>query len=251
MTVVSGLRSVAPLAVRLSPVGKLYVALTASLRALKDPTRADDVAAVAETTAGPFLRRMLRIMQSDEDGRRILQERRRFLSTTAADPQRLSCLPAGSLGHEYYRYMSSNSFRTDARPPVRFVEDAELSYVMTRYREVHDLYHVLLGNLPPTVLAETAIKLCEWQQTGLPSALLSAVAAPFFTLPSAEERQIFFHKVVPWVSAHVPQFRKNMLCIPYEDILQDGVDEIRARYNIVPMNWEQDFLSAEASPPKP
>lgn len=33
----------------------------------------------------------------------------------------------------------------DTRLPVRFVDDADLAYVMQRYRETHDLVHTLLG----------------------------------------------------------------------------------------------------------
>lgn len=43
------------------------------------------------------------------------------------------------------------------RPEVKFVDDAELAYVMKRYREVHDFWHVLTG-VPTTVLGEIALK---------------------------------------------------------------------------------------------
>jgi len=38
---------------------------------------------------------------------------------------------------------------------------------MTRYREVHDFWHVLC-ELPPTVLGEITLKWLEAVQTGLP-----------------------------------------------------------------------------------
>lgn len=40
------------------------------------------------------------------------------------------------------------------------MEDAELAYAMTRYREIHDFLHVLTG-LPPTVEGELALKTLE------------------------------------------------------------------------------------------
>lgn len=33
----------------------------------------------------------------------------------------------------------------DSRMQVRFVDDADLAYVMQRYRETHDFVHLLLG----------------------------------------------------------------------------------------------------------
>ena len=34
----------------------------------------------------------------------------------------------------------------DERLPVEFVDDVELAYIMRRYREIHDITHVGLGN---------------------------------------------------------------------------------------------------------
>lgn len=41
----------------------------------------------------------------------------------------------------------------DSRAHVKFVDNEELSYVMQRYREVHDLLHTLLG-MPTNMLGE-------------------------------------------------------------------------------------------------
>jgi ubiquinone biosynthesis protein COQ4 len=42
--------------------------------------------------------------------------------------------------------MDSHSFSPDERSPVRFVDNAELAYIMLRYRQVHDLWHVMSGH---------------------------------------------------------------------------------------------------------
>ena len=41
--------------------------------------------------------------------------------------------------------MTSHGFLADERAQVRFVDDPELAYVMLRYRQVHDFWHVLAG----------------------------------------------------------------------------------------------------------
>lgn len=71
--------------------------------------------------------------------------------------------PPGTFGSEYHNFMSKRSFRADARPPVRFVDDAELAYVATRYRQVHDFWHVLFA-CNTSLLGETTLKALEFSQ---------------------------------------------------------------------------------------
>lgn len=68
-------------------------------------------------------------------------------------------------------------FEADGRAYVKFVDDAELAYVMQRYRELHDFWHVLFG-LPPTVFGEIILKYVELAQTKLPVCALSGFVGP-------------------------------------------------------------------------
>ena len=74
-------------------------------------------------------------------------------------------LPAGTFGHAYGQFMGRRHFKADERPPVRFVDDAELAYVAQRARETHDLWHVLF-DCPTTVCGELALKGLEFVQVG-------------------------------------------------------------------------------------
>ncbi len=78
-----------------------------------------------------------------------------------------SILPEGTLGHAYHLFMNKRHFSADERPSVRFVDDPELAYVATRYREVHDLWHVLFG-CHTSVLGELALKVVEFVQVRYP-----------------------------------------------------------------------------------
>ena len=69
----------------------------------------------------------------------------------------------GSFGHAYGQFMGRRHFQADERPPVRFVDDAELAYVAQRARETHDLWHVLF-DCPTTVCGELALKGVEFVQ---------------------------------------------------------------------------------------
>lgn len=58
--------------------------------------------------------------------------------------------------------------------PVRFMDDPELAYVMTRYRECHDLVHTILA-MPTNMLGEVSVKWVEALNTGLPMCYGGAV----------------------------------------------------------------------------
>jgi ubiquinone biosynthesis protein COQ4 len=53
--------------------------------------------------------------------------------------------------------MNGHIYSPNDRTAVRFIDDAELAYVLLRYRQVHDFWHVLLA-LPTTILGELAQK---------------------------------------------------------------------------------------------
>ena len=57
------------------------------------------------------------------------------------------------------------------------MDDAELAYVMQRFRELHDFWHVLF-DLPPTEFGEIILKHVEMTQTKLPVCALSAFMGP-------------------------------------------------------------------------
>lgn len=58
--------------------------------------------------------------------------------------------------------------------PVRFLDDPDLAYVMSRYRESHDLVHAAL-NMPTNMLGEVAVKWIEALNIGLPMCWGAAV----------------------------------------------------------------------------
>ncbi len=54
------------------------------------------------------------------------------------------CKLSMNIRNFYFRLFWEN-LTPDARRPVSFIDDAELAYIMRRYREIHDLTHVTLG----------------------------------------------------------------------------------------------------------
>lgn len=131
-----------------------------ALSALALPQRADLVATVGETSAGPALAAIRGRMLRDPEGRRVLQDKPRV---TEALLERARDLPPNTFGGAYAAFMGSRKFSPDERPPVRFVSDADLAYIITRGREVHDFWHVLLG-CHTNVFGEVALKALEFVQ---------------------------------------------------------------------------------------
>ena len=47
--------------------------------------------------------------------------------------------------------MDSHGFSPDERAPVRFIDNPDLAYIMLRYRQVHDFWHVMSGHNTDTM----------------------------------------------------------------------------------------------------
>ncbi|KAG5180754.1 ubiquinone biosynthesis protein Coq4 [Tribonema minus] len=178
----------------ISPSQRVGLTFISAFSAFADPERADMVAALGETTGHRALKQMHHRMLQDPDGIELLRERPQ-LDEHSVDLEALGQLPSGTFGKAYADFMAHNQFTPDSRLPVRFVDDADLAYVMARYRQVHDLWHVLSG-LPPSLEGEIALKWFEMVQTGLPVAAISALVGA--ARVPREGRAALRQKLVPW-----------------------------------------------------
>ncbi|KAJ8612348.1 hypothetical protein CTAYLR_008366 [Chrysophaeum taylorii] len=204
---------------------KVVVAGAAAVRALANPARADMIAALGEVTGRVALERLRSRLRSSEGGRRLLAERP--VVTSAIDTR--GC-PPGSFGAAYEAFLSRHRFDPDDRSPVALVDDEELAYVVLRYRQVHDFWHVLCG-LPPTVLGELGLKWFELVQTGLPVAALSAVFGPLRLGP--RQRAKLATKYIPW-ALREGQRATLLLSVHYEAELETPLDALRASLSLTP-----------------
>ena len=183
---------------------------------------------LGETTGHLALRGMHSRMRRDVKGREILKERP-AVSMESMDFDRLrEESPPDSLGSAYVSFMDSHEFNPDERKSVMYVDDEELAYVMQRYRELHDFWHVLLG-LPPTVRGELALKWFELVQTGLPMTAISALVGPL-RLPSAESKSLWSLDV-PW-AIRSGQRAVFLMNVHVETLLNEPLDQVRKSLNI-------------------
>lgn len=238
----------------LTPLQRLATLVHSSLTALNDPARADAVAAVGEVTGSYALSKMMAGMEQDEVGRRILNERpivdesvaKRAMELLHQHEEEMSGTNVSfqnpvnggrekgmTFGAAYAKFLQTHDFDPNARDPVRFISDPNLSYVMTRYRQSHDYWHALTG-LPPTVLGELALKWLELMQTGLPLAALSATGGALGASGlSARERDILWEVYLPWAVRVGSNMRENaMMCVYYEEELETDLNALRERMGI-------------------
>uniref|UniRef100_A0A1I8F719 Ubiquinone biosynthesis protein COQ4 homolog, mitochondrial n=1 Tax=Macrostomum lignano TaxID=282301 RepID=A0A1I8F719_9PLAT len=99
------------------------------------------------------------------------------------DLEALRRLPEGSLGRAYADFLDRYGYSPDHRRTVCFVDDPELAYVMQRYREIHDLNHVLAGT-------EVVVKWFEAFQTGLPMCVTGAFLGSLRLRPKQTRRYL-------------------------------------------------------------
>ena len=233
-----------------NPLDRWQLLLQNAVTALRDPARADAVAAVGELTGTTALKHLQSVLREHPEGRRILVERPLVQKTNipyerllqqARDVKEQSIDKEAqrlTFGQAYGLFLLQHGFDPDERDEIRFMphatpEDDELAYLLLRYRQSHDFFHALTG-LPPTVLGELALKWLELIQTGLPLAAFSATVGSIVTLSAAEQRLLAQH-YLPWavrVGRQMPF--GSLLTVYYEEEWDTPLEELRARLKIEP-----------------
>jgi len=207
---------------------KIGLAIGSGVIGLMNPKRDDMISVLGETTGHLALKNMRNKMKQNDIGRFILQDKP-LINSQTLDLNYLRNLPSNTFGKAYIEYMDSHGFNMHDRKPVHFVDDAELSYIMTRYRQVHDFLHPLSG-LPPTVFGELVLKWYELIQTGLPMTLFSSVIGSVLLSPS--ENLKFIRYYIPWAitAARSAVFYMN---IHFEKHLEQDINQLRDSLHFV------------------
>lgn len=201
-------------------LGKALLAGDAALRAITNPRDATSVGVVGEVTGQRALQRMHARMERHPIGRAVLHDRPLISSSTLDD---LRGLPLNTLGGAYGAFLGDHGFDPDERSDVRFVDNDSLAYVMTRYRQIHDLWHTLY-DLPPSFLGEVALKWLEAAQTGLPMCAAGAAAGGLRLKPA--QRSIITRDVLPWAARHAAS-SVDLMSVYYEREWTRPLDELR------------------------
>ncbi|EFP80984.1 Ubiquinone biosynthesis protein [Puccinia graminis f. sp. tritici] len=214
--------------VSLNGFQRTFLAIGSALASLNNPYRADMIAVLSETTGGPFLARLRDQMLADEAGRRLLRDRPR-INTSTVDLISLDQLPQGTFGKEYCNWLRWCNVSPDTREPVRFIDSPELAYVMQRYRECHDFYHVISGPFPVNISGEIVVKWVELANMGLPVAGLSAIFGPLRL--ASEKRRELLRTYVPW-ALRMGSSCKPLICVEWEKHWETPIDQLKRSLGI-------------------
>lgn len=211
----------------LSNLQKALLAVGSSITAIIDPYRHDMVADFGETTGYQALKWIQSRMNSSEEGRQILKDRPR-LRSDKLDYERLKTLPKNTFGYHYSRFYSDNQVSPDTRKVVQFVDDADLAYIMQRYRELHDIVHTILEQ-PTTIKGEVIVKAFEGIQTRLPLCILGCLVGPIKL--NNQERFDYVSNDLPW-AIKCASDSKFLMNVYFEKRLEQDVDELRKELDI-------------------
>nr|UZH23231.1 hypothetical protein [myxobacterium MSr12020] len=85
--------------------------------------------------------KLARTWRESAEGRRLLEERP-TLQGRELDLEALARLPEGTLGHAFVRYFRDNGIEPFI---TTFPISSDVDYLSKRYRETHDLFHVITG----------------------------------------------------------------------------------------------------------
>ncbi|XP_053956643.1 ubiquinone biosynthesis protein COQ4 homolog, mitochondrial [Anastrepha ludens] len=213
--------------IEMSPFQKVFLSVGSSIAALVDPRRNDMIAALGETTGEAALLNILQSMQATAEGKRILQQKPR-INTRTVDIERLRSLPDNTFGRAYAKFLDDNKVTPDSRMEVRFVHDPILAYVMTRYRECHDLVHTVLG-MPTNMLGEVAVKWVEALNNGLPMCYGGAIFGAMRLRP--KQRKEYVSRYLPWSLMNGKEM-KPLMPIFWEERWEQDIAELRKELRV-------------------
>ncbi|CAK5019251.1 unnamed protein product [Meloidogyne enterolobii] len=203
-----------------------------AIMSIVSPERGDMIATMGETTVPKSLLIHIRDrMAKDVTGSELLKKQPRITEKTFCR-EYLAKLPDGTLGREYLRFLTKLHTSPDARPPVQFVDDIELVYVMQRYRETHDFNHVLL-QMPTTMLGEVTVKYFEAIQLGLPMCIAAAIFGGIRLGP--KHRKQLLERNLPWILEQALEGR-FLLAIDWENRFEQNIVDLQNELGISSLN---------------
>ncbi|PWN37299.1 coenzyme Q biosynthesis Coq4 [Meira miltonrushii] len=211
--------------VPLSRPHKFALTLGSLFASLINPARGDMIALLSELSGEPLLPKLREMMLSSPEGRSLMMQRP-AINTQSVEMKYLEQLPENTFGKQYWNWLKWCNVGPDTRAKVRFIQDSELAYVMQRYRECHDFYH-LMCSMPVNHLGETVVKIFEAAHMGLPVAFLSSIAGPLRL--SNEERSSLMGTdgLAAW-AWKMGKKSKPLIGVRWEEHWETDMDQLRA-----------------------
>lgn len=216
---------------------KGLLAVSSAVVSLSNPLRSDMVATLGETLIPENSLRNIQLqMLRDKSGSQILRDKP-FINTNTINVEELLKYPKNTFGYNYALFMKNNNISSDTRNDVHYIDNTELAFIMSRYRQIHDFVHVLLG-FPISIAGEVVVKWFEMIHFGLP---MNYLAALFGSLASLENRNEIA-KFIPW-AIYTGQNSKQLMNVYFEEELQTDFQELKRNLNIYDPPYKRDILT--------
>lgn len=221
-----------PLHIDISFLQRSILAFGSSILSLTNPERGDAIAIMNETSAPiSLLKHLKERMESDVEGRELLRIKPR-INNQNIDRKWLGSLPQGTFGREYSNFLEQLHTSPDARPPVQYIDDPDLVYIMQRYRETHDFIHVIL-QMRPNMLGEVTVKYFEAIQLGFPMCIVASIFGGLRLLPKHRHKLITAN--LPWIVKQAKNAR-FLLALHWENYWEQDISQLQADNSIQPLN---------------
>lgn len=157
---------------------EVFLVARATVRTLADSERTAEIHTVEELTGRRHYRAYLDATAADPATRLLLAERPE-LSSAHVDFAALRRLPPATLGRAYIEHLDDNGLTADSQATdTTHVADPDMAYLMRRFRQTHDVWHVLT-DLGTSGHEEVIIHAFSWGQLRLP---VSAMVVLFGSL---------------------------------------------------------------------
>lgn len=204
---------------------RLRRAFGALRKVVADPEQTEAVLEFFEyMNAGSSDKRVTRFYA--EPGAEALFAARRAIDSRSVDLDALAALPPGTLGHEYVRFLRERGLSPDVFQAPERTTDIRGAYVAQRFRQTHDLWHVVVGfDTDPS--SEIALQAFMFGQIGAPA---TGILAAVGTLRAA----MLGHRIGRAALAAYRRGRASryMGAFPWEDHWATPVAELRVRLGI-------------------
>ena len=211
--------------VPLSRSHKFALTLGSLFASLFNPARGDMIALLSELSGEPLLPKLREMMLRSTEGRSLMMQRP-AINTQSVDMSYLESLPENTFGKQYFNWLKWCNVGPDTRAKVRFIQDPELAYVMQRYRECHDFYH-LMCSMPVNHLGETVVKIFEAAHMGLPVAFLSSIAGPLRLTNEERSSLMGSNGLANW-AWKMGKRSKPLIGVRWEDHWETDMNQLRS-----------------------
>ena len=137
-------------------------------------------------------------------------------------------LPEESFGYKYAFYMTATGLSPDERPLVKYVSNLEHAYILQRYKETHDMTHLML-DYGISVSEEIAVKWFEMIQTELPMNALASFVGPMNLILLQRDIQQL-NKLTQVYLPHImmnSRSSKLLMNVYYEKYFETDIDDFR------------------------